>query len=81
MSRADPPIRQWTILKVLESHGRVTLRQIADALRETCHERTLRRDLDVLGLVGFPKTDRCGGIEDEDRHALAQGAEGKLAQH
>jgi predicted DNA-binding transcriptional regulator YafY len=54
MPRADQPIRQWTILKLLESNGRVTLRQIADALSETCHERTLRRDLDVLGLVGFP---------------------------
>lgn len=54
MPRADQPIRQWTILKLLESNGRVTLRHIADALSETCHERTLRRDLDVLGLVGFP---------------------------
>ncbi|NKE71708.1 helix-turn-helix transcriptional regulator [Candidatus Manganitrophus noduliformans] len=54
MPRADQPIRQWTILKLLESNGRVTLRQISDALSETCHERTLRRDLDVLGLVGFP---------------------------
>ncbi|GEM_PF-4208036 len=54
MPRADQPIRQWTILKLLESNGRVTLRQIADALSESCHERTLRRDLDVLGLVGFP---------------------------
>ena len=54
MPRADQPIRQWTILKLLESNGRVTLRQIADALSEACHERTLRRDLDVLGLAGFP---------------------------
>lgn len=54
MPRADQPIRQWTILKLLESNGRVTLHQIADALSETCHERTLRRDIDVLGLVGFP---------------------------
>lgn len=54
MPRADQPIRQWTILKLLESNGRVTLRQIADALSETCHERTLRRDLDALGLSGFP---------------------------
>lgn len=29
MPRADQPIRQWTILKLLESNGRVTLRQIA----------------------------------------------------
>ncbi len=54
MPRADQPIRQWTILKLLESNGQVTLRQISDALSETFHERTLRRDLDVLGLVGFP---------------------------
>jgi hypothetical protein len=32
MPRADQPIRQWTTLKMLESNGRVTLRQIADAL-------------------------------------------------
>lgn len=45
MPRADQPIRQWTILKLLESNGRVTLRQIADALSERCHKRTLRRIL------------------------------------
>lgn len=38
MPRADQPIRQWTILKLLESNGQVTLRQITDALSEACHE-------------------------------------------
>ncbi len=54
MPRADQPIRQWTILKLLESNGRVTLRQIADALSETCHERTLR---------GAGGGDRAGATE------------------
>ncbi|MDC4225306.1 MAG: hypothetical protein MPW15_13980 [Candidatus Manganitrophus sp.] len=56
--RADQPIRQWTILKLLESNGRVTLRQIADALSETCHERTLR---------GAGGGDRAGAIETDGR--------------
>ncbi|HHT9135418.1 MAG TPA: helix-turn-helix transcriptional regulator [Candidatus Avalokitesvara rifleensis] len=54
MPRYDQVIRQWTILKLLEANGRVTLRRIASELDGQCHERTLRRDLDVLSLSGFP---------------------------
>lgn len=54
MPRADQPIRQW-ILKLLESNGR-TLRQIADALSETCHERTL---------PGAGGGDRAGAVETD----------------
>jgi predicted DNA-binding transcriptional regulator YafY len=54
MPRADQPIRQWTILKLLESNRKITLQRIASELSEPCHERTLRRDLDALGAAGFP---------------------------
>ena len=54
MPRADQQIRQWTILRLLESNGKVTLRQVASELEEPCHERTLRRDFDALSLSGFP---------------------------
>ena len=44
--------RQWLLLGLLASlrYGR-TLDQLAEAL--SCHPRTVRRDLDVLGTVGF----------------------------
>lgn len=62
MSRADPPIRQWTILKLLESNEKITLRRIASELEDPYHERTLRRDLEVLNLSGFPiYTERENG--------------------
>jgi predicted DNA-binding transcriptional regulator YafY len=62
MPRGDQQIRQWTILKLLEANGRITLRRIASELDGACHERTLRRDLDVLSLSGFPiHTEREDG--------------------
>lgn len=62
MPRADQQIRQWTILKLLESNGKITLQKIASELADPCHERTLRRDLDALGLSGFPVySDRENG--------------------
>ena len=54
MPRADQQIRQWMILKLLESNGKITLQKIALELTDPCHERTLRRDLDALSLSGFP---------------------------
>jgi predicted DNA-binding transcriptional regulator YafY len=52
--RNDQVIRQWKILRFLESRGVVTLSRLADDLDEPCHPRTLRRDLDALSLIGVP---------------------------
>ncbi|MHB8482239.1 MAG: helix-turn-helix transcriptional regulator [Nitrospiria bacterium] len=54
MPRSDQQIRQWIILKLLESNEKTTLQRIASELSDPCHERTLRRDLDALGPAGFP---------------------------
>ncbi len=54
MPRADQAIRQWTILKLLEANGRITLQQISGTLDAPCTERTLRRDLVALELAGIP---------------------------
>jgi predicted DNA-binding transcriptional regulator YafY len=60
--RTDQPIRQWIILRLLETNRKVTLQKIASELSDRCHERTLRRDLNVLELAGFPiYTERENG--------------------
>ncbi|MBI1821927.1 MAG: hypothetical protein HY036_02780 [Nitrospirae bacterium] len=41
MPRADQQIRQWTILKLLESNGKITLQKIASELSGPCHDRML----------------------------------------
>ncbi len=62
MPRATQSIRQWTILRLLETNRRVTLRQCAEALEHACHERTLRRDIEALELSGIPiYTERENG--------------------
>jgi predicted DNA-binding transcriptional regulator YafY len=54
MPRSDQQIRQWIALKFLEANGRATLRRLTSELDDTCHERTIRRDLEALSLAGFP---------------------------
>ncbi|MBI3607178.1 MAG: WYL domain-containing protein [Nitrospirae bacterium] len=54
MPRHDQVIRQWKILKLLESRGRVTFARLVADLGEPCHPRTLRRDLEALSLIGVP---------------------------
>lgn len=56
MSRNDQVIRQWHLLRLLESPGGVTLDELkarlpADYVR---HLRTIRRDLEALEASGFP---------------------------
>jgi predicted DNA-binding transcriptional regulator YafY len=58
MPRSDQQIRQWKILAFLEANGKATLQRLASELDDACHERTLRRDLDALGLAGFPIYDQ-----------------------
>jgi predicted DNA-binding transcriptional regulator YafY len=58
MPRSDQQIRQWKILAFLEANGKATLQRLASELGDDCHERTLRRDLEALGLAGFPIYDQ-----------------------
>ncbi|MCP9439624.1 MAG: WYL domain-containing protein [Nitrospira sp.] len=56
MSRNDQVIRQWHLLRLLESPGGITLDELkarlpADYAR---HLRTIRRDLEALEASGFP---------------------------
>jgi predicted DNA-binding transcriptional regulator YafY len=55
MSRNDQANRQWYLLRKLESARGVTLQELLDSLPEDYrrHQRTLRRDLEALG-VCFP---------------------------
>ncbi len=56
MPRNDQIIRQWHLLRQLESLRGKTLRELANALPKdyTRHERTLRRDLEALESSGIP---------------------------
>jgi len=53
MSRAEPLIRQWNLLKSLQAfHYGQTAEELAQRLE--CSKRQVQRDLGVLQLVGFP---------------------------
>ena len=55
MPRNAEVIRQWSILRDLESSKRVTIDELAERTRVTT--RTIRRDLEALQAAGFPLFD------------------------
>lgn len=55
MPRNAEVMRQWTILRELESSRRLTIDEMAEKTGVTT--RTIRRDLEALQLVGFPIYD------------------------
>src|SRR6476659_7253384 len=55
MPRNAEVIRQWSILRDLESSRRVTIDELADRTGVTT--RTIRRDLEALQSAGFPLYD------------------------
>lgn len=55
MPRNAEVIRQWTILRELESSRRLTIDEMAERTGVTT--RTIRRDLEALQFVGFPIYD------------------------
>ncbi len=64
MPRNDRVIRQWHLLRQLESPRGATLQELAGALPDDVpkHLRTLRRDLAALEAAGFPLlTERVNG--------------------
>ncbi len=64
MARNNQTIRQWHVVRRLESSTGLTLRELADGLPDGVpkHLRTLRRDLDALEGSGFPLvTDSVNG--------------------
>lgn len=74
MSRNDQVIRQWHLLRLLESPGGVTLDELktrlpADYAR---HPRTIRRDLEALEASGFPLINER--VEGQVRWRLMDGA-------
>jgi len=53
MARGDPLIRQWNLLRLLQSYRfGLAVDELADRL--DCSERQVKRDLSVLMEVGFP---------------------------
>ena len=56
MPRNAEVIRQWTILRELESSRRLTIDEMAEKTGVTT--RTIRRDLEALQFVGFRSTTR-----------------------
>jgi len=76
MSRAEPLIRQWNLLKSLQAfHFGQTAEELATRLE--CSKRQVQRDLGVLQLVGFPlfHDTRDGGKRywRMESHALEHG--------
>ena len=64
MSRNDQVVRQWLLLRQLETARGATLQELAANLPDdySKHLRTLRRDLDALEAAGFPLlTERIDG--------------------
>ena len=56
MPRNDQIIRQWHLLRLLESSRGLTVQEMADRLPADYlrHHRTVRRDIEALEAVGFP---------------------------
>lgn len=79
MSRNDQVIRQWHLLRRLESARGVTIEELTESLPDDYrrHSRTLRRDLEALEASGFPLiTERVDGhtrwrLMDGFRHVPA----------
>ena len=67
MPRNAEVIRQWTILRELESSRRLTLDEMAEKTGVTI--RTIRRDLEALQFVGFPIYDE---VYDGKRYWLLE---------
>jgi predicted DNA-binding transcriptional regulator YafY len=64
MGRNDQVIRQWSILRRLESSRGASLQELADSLPDDFrkHLRTIRRDLEALEAAGYPVlTERSSG--------------------
>jgi predicted DNA-binding transcriptional regulator YafY len=64
LARNDQLIRQWYLLRRLESSRGATLQELADSLPDDFrkHLRTIRRDLDALEAAGYPVlTERLSG--------------------
>jgi predicted DNA-binding transcriptional regulator YafY len=57
MPRSGEVIRQWTILRDLESSRRLTIDEMAERTGVTT--RTIRRDLEALQSAGFPLYDEA----------------------
>ena len=67
MPRNAEVIRQWTILRELESSRRLTIDEMAEKTGVTT--RTIRRDLEALQFVGFPIYDE---VYDGKRYWLLE---------
>lgn len=62
MGRGHQIERQWRVLRCLEGARRgLTIEEIRDAIGESCHLRTIRRDVADLQAAGFPV------VVDQDR--------------
>ncbi|MEW6682207.1 MAG: WYL domain-containing protein [Nitrospirota bacterium] len=68
-------VRLWQICQFLQANGRATISRLLSVVEHDCHERTLRRDLDLLSGAGFPIHDeredgKTWWILDENHRAF-----------
>ena len=59
MPRNDQSIRQWYLLRRLEGSNGLSLHELVDSVPDDFpkNARTVRRDLEALVAVGFPRAD------------------------
>jgi len=59
MPRNDQSIRQWHLLRRLEGSNGLSLHELVDSVPDDFpkNARTVRRDLEALEAVGFPRGD------------------------
>lgn len=62
MPRNDQITRQWHLLRRLEGSTGLTLHELVDAVPDDYpkNDRTVRRDLEALEAVGFPRNRDLG---------------------
>ena len=69
MPRNDQSIRQWHLLRRLEGSNGLSLHELVDSVPDGFpkNARTVRRDLEALEAVGFPRADHLDRAQSGDR--------------
>jgi predicted DNA-binding transcriptional regulator YafY len=73
MARHDQIVRQWLLLRKLDSPRGATLAELVESVGDDYQRnpRTIRRDLEALGIAGFPLIDEK--MNGQTRWKLADG--------
>ena len=70
MAQGDQVIRQWEILRLIESKHELGISVPELAEHFPCSKRTLYRDIEILQYAGFPLVDETRDNEDREQKTM-----------